>query len=660
MLISFRKLKNLKLHFSFVMRKYLLPVCILLSCSFSANAQVTDEVAWHKADSAKKELKTAKREKRVDCLNLLSECYLWIYEDDIKQLDSAIMFAKKAYSEANKINYKTGVGYALANIANCAIGKPDEYNAAEAALKMANELKNDYIAGLVYFYLAWNEKWFGTNDKFKTNTQKAISYFENIKGSEFTGGYTPLMILNCPGCKGTEALLDHLHQDLATAYFREFDYKTSEQEYQIAMEYSHKTGNMRMELEALIQMCKIFEIPGDFENGIDFYKKSISLVEKFPADKHMSASGQPFFWMCRLYEIAGDYEDALDIIRKGHDYYPSPIDSFSKALWTSQIGDVHRLMKNYDSALYYLEPFNKTVNSINNLGKVSLGYLYIDLKEYDKALQLITPFVQYLNSIRENRMIFPITNCLLITANAYLGKKDYKSALQYAREGLADLTLMKGRVLMINNYKLLSDIFQAMGKSDSAYFYLKQYTVLKDSLLNRQFYFKLNATKKEAELEKKTSQINLLNKDNQLKEQKLNQQVTVRNSLIGGLMLVFLVALFFFRSLSLKRKKEWAELQAKAKDLEMQALRAQMNPHFIFNCLSSINKFILKNDTDTASDYLTRFSRLIRHVLTNSQLSLIPLSDEVEMLRLYLDMERLRFSESFNYNISYENKIEPK
>ena len=85
-----------------------------------------------------------------------------------------------------------------------------------------------------------------------------------------------------------------------------------------------------------------------------------------------------------------------------------------------------------------------------------------------------------------------------------------------------------------------------------------------------------------------------------------------------------------------------------------------MNPHFIFNCLSSINKFILKNDTDAASDYLTRFSRLIRLGLTNSQLSLIPLSDEIEMLRLYLDMERLRFSESFSYNIIYENTIEPE
>ena len=90
----------------------------------------------------------------------------------------------------------------------------------------------------------------------------------------------------------------------------------------------------------------------------------------------------------------------------------------------------------------------------------------------------------------------------------------------------------------------------------------------------------------------------------------------------------------------------------------MQALRAQMNPHFIFNCLSSINHFILKNESKTASNYLTRFSRLIRMVLINSQKPLITLQDELEMLRIYLDMERLRVKNSFDYVISFINEID--
>ena len=91
--------------------------------------------------------------------------------------------------------------------------------------------------------------------------------------------------------------------------------------------------------------------------------------------------------------------------------------------------------------------------------------------------------------------------------------------------------------------------------------------------------------------------------------------------------------------------------RGRARELEMQALRAQMNPHFIFNSLSSINRFILKSDTDAASDYLTKFSRLIRLVLNNSKKPLIPLEDELEMLRLYLDLEKLRFKEAFVYCI---------
>jgi LytS/YehU family sensor histidine kinase len=90
----------------------------------------------------------------------------------------------------------------------------------------------------------------------------------------------------------------------------------------------------------------------------------------------------------------------------------------------------------------------------------------------------------------------------------------------------------------------------------------------------------------------------------------------------------------------------------------MQALRAQMNPHFIFNCLSSINRFILKNESKIASNYLTRFSRLMRMVLTNSQKPVRALDDELEMLGIYLEMERLRFKNSFDYSINFLNAID--
>jgi hypothetical protein len=108
----------------------------------------------------------------------------------------------------------------------------------------------------------------------------------------------------------------------------------------------------------------------------------------------------------------------------------------------------------------------------------------------------------------------------------------------------------------------------------------------------------------------------------------------------------------------LESEKTKSELQHQASELEMQALRAQMNPHFIFNCLSSINRFILKTETEAASNYLTKFSRLIRMVLNNSKKPFISLEDELEMLCLYLDMEKLRFKDSFDYSITFTNSID--
>lgn len=762
-------------------------------------------MAWEKVKSTLKELKTAKGEKLVDCYNLLAECYFWIWDDNDKHFDTACMYKEKAYELAKKMNYKIGIAYSKSHLYDRPLTHWDNnknnndkepayiqtYKKAEEVLKLADELKDHYLAGLVYYTLAWQEKWWGSTEKFKAATQKAIQHIERVNGNEFKE-IKPLFWVNCSGCKGTEALLAHLNDDLARiylqennpaaknqielaisyynkvrtinrpgflnyplaamymslgqSYFLKYDYKNALQLYKKAKETYQEDVSIELQLTALNEMSKVYEVTSDFESGILNFKNSIKLIEDYfkykpEARATRNSAGQAYFWMSRIYKIAGDYEGALAVMQRGRQYYPGN-DTATTAPWMSEIGDAHRLLGNFDSAMYYLKGFQNSDNSPNNFGKISLGYLYLDMKEYSKAQSLILPFYQNLKAI--NRISNPMVNSLNILGNAVLGEKKYEQALQYAREAQSHLKQMGVRVLMIDNFKLLSDIYNKINKPDSAYAYLKQYTRLKDSLINRQFYFKLNSLKSESEEQKKTSMIQLLQKDNLIKEQLLRQQILIqqqnktqlallnknnefnqqqillkdqtllikdqelqlkdrtlneqqllrqqkdaalalldkdnklkgqqlkqqtfiRNALVTGLFLLLLLGILIFRGLTLKRRnerlqneKKQAELQQLSTDLEMQALRAQMNPHFIFNCLSSINKFILKSESRAASDYLTRFSRLIRMVLTNSQLSMIPLSDEIEMLRLYLDMERLRFSDSFDYNIIYANTIEPE
>jgi LytS/YehU family sensor histidine kinase len=105
-------------------------------------------------------------------------------------------------------------------------------------------------------------------------------------------------------------------------------------------------------------------------------------------------------------------------------------------------------------------------------------------------------------------------------------------------------------------------------------------------------------------------------------------------------------------------KSREKELKLQATELKMQALRAQMNPHFIFNSLNSINRFILQNNRLQASEYLTKFSRLVRLILQNSEAALIPLESELESVKLYLSLEALRFDDHFEYKLSVDPDLD--
>jgi LytS/YehU family sensor histidine kinase len=104
-------------------------------------------------------------------------------------------------------------------------------------------------------------------------------------------------------------------------------------------------------------------------------------------------------------------------------------------------------------------------------------------------------------------------------------------------------------------------------------------------------------------------------------------------------------------------KSKLMDTQRKMTEVEMQALRAQMNPHFIFNCLNSINRYIVKSDQTTASLYLTKFAKLIRLILDNSNSKNVILTNELEALKLYIEMEALRFDKKFTYEVKVEDHL---
>ncbi|OQP50712.1 hypothetical protein A4H97_02415 [Niastella yeongjuensis] len=124
------------------------------------------------------------------------------------------------------------------------------------------------------------------------------------------------------------------------------------------------------------------------------------------------------------------------------------------------------------------------------------------------------------------------------------------------------------------------------------------------------------------------------------------------------ILLTWLVVAWRFSMLR-KKELERTTMQQKLNELEQMALRAQMNPHFIFNCLNSIQNFIITNDLESTNLYLSEFAYLIRQTLDNSEKSTISITNEIRYLKRYLEMEMMRFGHSFDYNIEIDPELDP-
>jgi hypothetical protein len=201
----------------------------------------------------------------------------------------------------------------------------------------------------------------------------------------------------------------------------------------------------------------------------------------------------------------------------------------------------------------------------------------------------------------------------------------------------------------------LSSLYDHLNIKDSSLFYFRMYRSVTDSLFSEKNRRSMIVNESEWVIRKKE-----LENDN-LKQLAAVQkkQIAFNNILLffigAGFLLTLLVAFLIYKSIQSKKLKEESALKQKIAETEMQALRAQMNPHFFFNSLNSIENFIMQNEKKLASDYLNKFARFIRSILDSSYQELIEINKDIESLQLYIDLELLRF----NYKFSYCCRIDP-
>ena len=248
--------------------------------------------------------------------------------------------------------------------------------------------------------------------------------------------------------------------------------------------------------------------------------------------------------------------------------------------------------------------------------------------------------------------------------NAYLKQNKINDAISILEESASEAENTNDIETQKNAVQKLSEAYVSLGDDDKALSNYKKYVSLVDILYKQKEDEINDAVALNRDLSEKQNRITSLEKDRELSESKLQlyqteNRLTVENDrrqrlIIYALLSGFVLLLFsLFWMLKSNRQRRLANNL-----LALKSLRTQMNPHFIFNALNSVNSFIAQNDERTANRYLTDFSTLMRSVLENSEEDFIILEKEIELLELYLKLEHSRFKDKFDYELLVDDRIE--
>jgi hypothetical protein len=268
---------------------------------------------------------------------------------------------------------------------------------------------------------------------------------------------------------------------------------------------------------------------------------------------------------------------------------------------------------------------------------------------YDSSAPYLDYAMQYAQAMASPNLILR-TRIEIATAAFQRGDIDQADRL------CADiLPLIQGaddRLLRKKVYTLLADIKESRGQWKSALQYFKLKEAVIDSIMDSESYDQIANLRSRYESELQSFEIDKLNQQKHIDQLKIKRKNNTIIFLVLATLLFTGLIYYYFRSLAIKEKHLAIHAQQKL-------LRTQLNPHFLFNSLNSIQQFIYaKKDPNMIADYLGKFSRLTRRILQYSQEDYVSLADEIDFLKDYLDLQKIRFDEPFHYDIIFADDMD--
>jgi len=404
---------------------------------------------------------------------------------------------------------------------------------------------------------------------------------------------------------------------------------------------------------------KSAELINDYDNSILYYNKYLKNVTTInDIVKTHIGLGDVYLKQGELKGAQVHYNKALKLEEKRKN-------KKGIALLNLKLGELESSKNNSKEAIEYYRHSQNTANEINDDQLVNQAYsnistIYEDENNIEQGIQINQEALNF-NQTRNNKFEESKNNIDL--ANFLIKQDKDEEAIQYLENSVKIADASGDIENKSKAFKVLSEVYDKTGQESEALKKYKEYLILEDSLYQLRKKQLTQQNKKGAMLENAQNKLSLLEKDKQLnentiellkqeriiQEENIARQQIITYALIFGILILIVTAFLVYRSNKAKNKANQL--------LVLKSLRAQMNPHFIFNALNSVNSFISKNDERAANRYLSDFSRLMRDVMENSQEDFISLTKEIDILSMYLKLENHRFKNKFDYSFDVDENI---
>ena len=485
----------------------------------------------------------------------------------------------------------------------------------------------------------------------------------------------------------------------------------------LALEYGEKGLKLALKVNfqsgvstCLINIGNTLVITGNYEEAISNYNKALK-INRTRNNKKEAATCLSNLGMVQYY--LGDIPKAVEFNIEALKMREELNDSIGLCQSLNNLGGLYLRLKKYDKAIAYFEKSLEIKEDIKDWKGVvttlmNIGSVYVLLEHYEDGIE------KYNESIKvceQSGNDFIIAKCLSNIGEAFrlqgdrigainwhkksvdikekLGDKQgialsikniselyleqgmFFKAIEYNNRGLAVSQEIGYTEGISNGYALFARIYSEQKKYEKAYEYERLHSHYKDSLLDKEGLKQIAELEAKYENEKSKKEIAVLNKKNEVQNIEAKKDRILKYTLSVGIFLLLLIAALIYNRYLLKQRsnrqllmvnnelaEKNKEIKLQKEKMELKALRSQMNPHFIFNSLNSIQRFIANTDKEKAHDYLSMFGKIIRASLDSSDKDSVPIIYELDNLETYIKLESARIENALNYAVEIDPSID--